>query len=735
MRKGQLSLPALLCLFVILALLHNWATPIFEAPDEAQHYAYIRWIVRTHHLPALDDDASSAAQEVAQPPLYYLTAALLTAPLDDENLLDHLWHNPSFGYQGALTGAEDKNMLIHPPMEFHHWEDGLLVVHITRLVSTLFGIVAVVAAWGLGYELFGTLWGALTVAAMVALQPQFIFICSVISNDSAAAALGALGLWLMVTLVRRGPSPGRALALGAAIGAAAATKTSLLPMAALAAAVLLYAIRVGRLSGSRRLSVILAFLLPAILLGSPWYLRNLVHYGDPLGLTRHIETLWRYTEPLPWGQLIAQLPVLWRSFWGAYGWGHIAWPTWVYLWLLLLTLPLFCSGLCCKETLTEAGKLLSALWLGAITVLLLAWMRKVEAPHGRLLFPALSAWAALLTAGLRRMKRSFLWRLLLLGTMVLLATLAPAARLLATFMPPPLFDEERVTERFDDPHLTYGEKARLVGVRPPPLERRFHPGETVPLTLCWEAIRPMRRDYTLFIHLLGPDNGIVAARHTWPGNGRYPTSLWEPGWPFCDTYVLHLPLQVESPMRYLIEVGLFDAESGDRLEAYRPGGEVVAPPVIGGLIIVPKEPLPPPAHPITGTILGNKIALVGIDRPPSVATGAVLSVTLHWEALTAPDDELIAFVHLWREGDPRPLAQDDAPPRGGWFPTMLWQRGDRVPDLHQLHIPADLPPGRYPLWAGLYRAQDGQRLPAFREGEPLPYDLVPLGAILITSKE
>ncbi len=30
--------------FVLLVLMHNAATPVFEAPDEVWHYAYVRWI-------------------------------------------------------------------------------------------------------------------------------------------------------------------------------------------------------------------------------------------------------------------------------------------------------------------------------------------------------------------------------------------------------------------------------------------------------------------------------------------------------------------------------------------------------------------------------------------------------------------------------------------------------------------------------------------------------------------
>ncbi len=717
----------LLLLFALAGVLHNWATPIFEAPDEAQHYAYLRWIVRTHTLPPLDDDRSGAAQEVAQPPLYYVTAALLTAPLDDGDLLHHLWHNPGFGYQAPITRAEDKNMLIHPSEEFRCWEDGVLVVHLTRLVSLLFGMMTVAAAWGIGWEMFGSQRGALTAAALVALQPQFVFISSVVSNDSAAAAFSAIALWLMMRLLRRGVTAGNVLALGMSVGAAAATKTSALPLLLPAVIVVGWRTLPQRWRAARSL---LLLGVAAALVGLPWYLRNLLLYGDPLGLTRHVRTLWGYAEPLPFSALVAQLPTLWRSFWGAYGWGHVGWPLWVY-WLLLLELggALLYGWIAWHEghPRLRGGVVLSLLWWGMVLALLLYWMRQVEAPHGRLLFPALGAWAALIALGLEKAPKV---RVVLLGTMASLMALAPGARLLATFAPPRLLTEEAALHRVNTvTKWHYGDEAQLLGFSLP--SQGFRPGEEVRLRLCWEALRPMTENYTLFVHVLGPRDGIIAARHTWPGNGRYPTSLWEVERPFCDDLYLRLPQEMDAPMRYWVEVGLFEQENGRRLEAHRLDGSPITPPIIGPLIVRPSQELSPPAHTLEAVQLGDAIALRGYDSSATAKAGASITVTLHWEALAPPGEELTAFVHLWREGDPYPLAQDDAPPRGGWFPTSLWERGDRIPDTHVLRVPADLPPGRYPLWAGLYRSENGQRLPARQGGEALPYDLVPLGEIEI----
>ncbi|MGC9396812.1 MAG: hypothetical protein ACP5J4_18360, partial [Anaerolineae bacterium] len=169
----------LLGAFVGLVLLHTWATPLYEAPDEVWHDAYVRWLAQGNGLPSLDDNASGANQEAAQPPLYYAVAALLRYPFDAGDWHTRLWHNPHFGYQALDNALDNKNMLIHTDAERFPWSGSVLAIHVTRLTSLLFGILTVVAAWGLGYELFQTRKGALLTAALVAFQPQFVFMCGV----------------------------------------------------------------------------------------------------------------------------------------------------------------------------------------------------------------------------------------------------------------------------------------------------------------------------------------------------------------------------------------------------------------------------------------------------------------------------------------------------------------------------------------------------------------------------
>jgi hypothetical protein len=56
------------------------------------------------------------------------------------------------------------------------------------------------------------------------------------------------------------------------------------------------------------------------------------------------------------------------------------------------------------------------------------------------------------------------------------------------------------------------------------------------------------------------------------------------------------------------------------------------------------------------------------------------------------------------------LAQSDGEPVGWMRPTTGWALGEVVLDERILALPAETPPGRYTLVAGLYDPDTGQRL-------------------------
>ena len=74
----------------------------------------------------------------------------------------------------------------------------------------------------------------------------------------------------------------------------------------------------------------------------------------------------------------------------------------------------------------------------------------------------------------------------------------------------------------------------------------------------------------------------------------------------------------------------------------------------------------------------------------------------------------------------------DHQPLGPRLPTRLWYSGLADSETWQAPLPADLAPGRYSVFTGLYRARDQERIPASgAEGTPWLDARVPLGSLLV----
>jgi hypothetical protein len=92
----------------------------------------------------------------------------------------------------------------------------------------------------------------------------------------------------------------------------------------------------------------------------------------------------------------------------------------------------------------------------------------------------------------------------------------------------------------------------------------YRPGETVQLTLEWEATRAMDEAYKVFVHVLGANGLPIAQQDNEPLNGTYPTSRWQRGERVSDPYAIALPANLP-PGEYAVEVGLYRISDLTRL--------------------------------------------------------------------------------------------------------------------------------------------------------------------------
>ncbi|MFW5940498.1 MAG: ArnT family glycosyltransferase [Chloroflexota bacterium] len=113
---------------------------------------------------------------------------------------------------------------------------------------------------------------------------------------------------------------------------------------------------------------------------------------------------------------------------------------------------------------------------------------------------------------------------------------------------------------------TFAGEIQLVGYNLEQLE-----GRRYGLQLVWQALQAPTDDYTVFVHLLREDGSCCLwQQDVMPRQGTYPSSRWVAGEYVLDEYEIEIPPEAAAGERQL-EVGLYVAETGQRLQVSSPG--------------------------------------------------------------------------------------------------------------------------------------------------------------------
>jgi hypothetical protein len=123
-------------------------------------------------------------------------------------------------------------------------------------------------------------------------------------------------------------------------------------------------------------------------------------------------------------------------------------------------------------------------------------------------------------------------------------------------------EQPAVEQRFDS--LRLGEELGLVGYALS--ADRTEPGEAAFVTLYWQALKQLGRDYEIQIRLIDPEGQIAWQQAGPPFDGFFPTWWWRPGKTMYDRYRIDLP------------DGLVPGEYGLLVAATEPGSDLVLRP-------------------------------------------------------------------------------------------------------------------------------------------------------------
>ncbi len=702
----------LLIVFVALALIYAWATPPLEASDELWHFGLVDHLASGGDLPTQDPEITTPwEQEGSQPPLYYFIAAALIRPIDRSDLDAIRQPNPH-AKAGVPLDRDNKNLVLHDAPR--SLESGsALAVYAARLFSIALGAVTVIAVYLSAHLLAPERIAVPFLAAgLTAFNPMFLFITASVNNDNLVIALGSLITWQMLLMVRDGFRLRRSALLAVLLALAGLTKISglvFVPVVALAG--LESAVRSRDWRG---LLTLAALMLGAwLLIDGWWYARNLWLYGELLGTEMMVAVAGPRLEPFTISTLLAEFQGFRISYWGLFGAVNVLTVEPFYIIMDFLTLAA-AGGLAWslwrgrqdRDFLFRAGLLILLIILGNVGVI--QWTAQTYASQGRLLFPFIAAISSLMALGLAApleaipfarlevVRRAGIGAVAALGAFALII---PFASIAPAYAPPPALaalpaDAHPVYARF-------GDDIALVGYRAE--DRRYEPGDFVPVTLYWQVDGPVERNLSLYVHAVTDDGTVIGKVDSYPGGGTQCTSAWEPGL-YEDTYAVPIGEEAPGPAHsgLRISVGWWDystrtvltpvAEDSAPLESVMLGaGGFVNPAALAAA--------PDGLTPVSGAEFGGLMRLLGYRLEED-------TLTLWWEATGTPPLNYTVFAQVLDDGDAI-VGQGDAPPA---LPTGYWRPGERYATTHSLTYLQEPSSGSYRIVIGWYNPADFSRL-------------------------
>ena len=117
--------------------------------------------------------------------------------------------------------------------------------------------------------------------------------------------------------------------------------------------------------------------------------------------------------------------------------------------------------------------------------------------------------------------------------------------------------------------VVFGDKIVITGTH---LDHHsLAPGSSLDGTIDYAAIAPIGRDYTVFVHLVGP-KGLIAQRDGPPAGGAFPTHVWQPADRASYSFRITVPPETP-PGDYSLVSGWYDPRTGGRLST--PNGDSV----------------------------------------------------------------------------------------------------------------------------------------------------------------
>ena len=302
-----LPLGSLILLYVALATAYNITVPLYEAPDEHSHVAYVDHLMRTGEIPDIP-----RIYEAIGPPLYHAAGAAVLKVAG--------FSPPYIALEENDNHATEQKWWLHTPGENDlPYRGPVLSIHVLRSVSTIFGAGTVVMVYLIALLLFPRrhllAWAA---AANTALLPQFAFVGGSVMNDTALAFFAAAAVYSILRVVKEGEALWVALAAGC-LALGFLTEAAMIVVAVVCALALL----LSPLSWRSRGLALCALVAAPLAVAGWFYIRNLVEFGAVYPVD---EIKGDLGPPRPLADKIYRevfLSTLQESYWYTGGWMNV----------------------------------------------------------------------------------------------------------------------------------------------------------------------------------------------------------------------------------------------------------------------------------------------------------------------------------------------------------------------------------------------------------------------------
>lgn len=361
-RKEWLLIGLLFLIMIVKGTLWSLAFPLWQGPDEDDHYAVIQFIGENGRLPDEGDellpDEVALSRELAdvgrldyrpEQRQGWRGTAVGLRELEFAQLPASLRTSSELGITGKLMHATPLYYLLAAvPYRLILYESNLLVrMQVQRLFAVLLSSTIVFVAYLIARILFPNNSAMrLTIPTLVAFQPQLTQMTAVVSVDGFFFVLYSLLIYLCLLLLRDGLTYKYALIMGVTFAVGVLVKPTLNGFAPLIGLVVLY--DWWRRKGERWQVFWAAFVMGLIIIVPLgwWMQRSLrlnqdLFYFNPVLKGHRIITnpFYAYT---PLQHLLDYYQSVWGgifvTWWAHFGWLDTAVAPWVYHFLRIITI-------------------------------------------------------------------------------------------------------------------------------------------------------------------------------------------------------------------------------------------------------------------------------------------------------------------------------------------------------------------------------------------------------------